>query len=194
MFLTFLRWIFILISFANIWFHLILLSNSILILLIIFFVLNLFFHLFYFSISSLVKLFHLIFILDLTLLFLLLLFLIFFLIDLFLKKFHPLMFWWLKILLCNFFFFVFYKIILFSWPKSQVLKISPIWLRFFLSIFLFEFFSISSFDIGLLSLELHDFFRFDFYGVILTLSPESQVSQVDLSFFDTFSSVLSFII
>jgi hypothetical protein len=51
-----------------------------------------------------------------------------------------LMFWWLKILLCNFFFFVFYKIILFSWPKSQVLKISPIWLRFFLSIFLFSFF------------------------------------------------------
>jgi hypothetical protein len=81
-----------------------------------------FLDLFYFSIVSLIILFHLIFILNLV----------------FLYVFN---FGWLGILFHDFFMFILYRVIVISWHKSQVLKISLIWLRsFFRCFFKLNFF------------------------------------------------------
>ena len=110
----------------NIWFHLIFISN-----LIIIFLLQI-----CFWISSLIILFYLIFMSNLVLI---LLISIFFLknsfLDWFFFQFHPSLFGWLRILLLNIFVFAFYGVIFVSWPRSRVLKISSIWLWFFLGYF-----------------------------------------------------------
>jgi hypothetical protein len=110
----------------NIWFHLIFISN-----LIIIFLLQI-----CFWISSLIILFYLIFMSNLVLI--LLISIYFFknsFLDCFFFQFHPSLFGWLRILLLNIFMFAFYGVILVSWPRSRVLKISLIWLWFFLGYF-----------------------------------------------------------
>ena len=114
-----------------------------------------FLDLFYFSIVPVIILFHLIFILNLVLIFFVAIFFMFLILD-----------DWESYFMI-FFMFILYRVIVISWHKSQVLKINLIWLRVFLGAFLnWIFFSVSSFDIRSLGFELRESFHFPFYWII----------------------------
>ena len=91
-------------------------------------------------------------------------------------------FLWLEILHYDFFLFFFYEII-------SVSSFRLAWFNFdlFLGLFLNWFsFLISSFDIRLLGLELHDFSCFPFFRLIMISYPESRISRINLCWLNFF--------
>jgi len=86
--------------------------------------------------------------------------------------------WTIRDLTLWFFEFAFYEVILTSWPKSWVWKISLGWLWFFfLNVLFFQFQFLA---LGWLCIGFHDLLHFSFYEVISISYPISWVRQVNL--------------
>jgi len=100
----------------------------------------------------------------------------------------------LGVLFRDFFMFVFYKVIMFSWLKSLVLKINLIYLWSFLYLFFKLFFL--SLNIRLLGLELHIFFSaFLFLGLSWFYIPDRELVEltwVDFGFLCFFFNLFFF--